>query len=81
MFDRKSFEEVGFLPTVYNLGLGDDDETCYNLIKNGKRVVFTPSTLCYHNHRTTFKKLFTEDELKKEQTKNIKLFKERCPKL
>ena len=78
MFDRKKFKEINYLPTVYDLGLGDDDESCFLLRKLGYKVVFTPSLFCYHNHRTTFKKLFSEDELKKLQKENIELFKERC---
>jgi len=79
MFSKEIFNEIGYLPTCYNLGLGDDDEFCYNIKKHtNKRIVFTASTLCVHHHRTTFKTMFSKKKLKQIQNSNIALFKERC---
>jgi len=79
MFSKEVFDEVGYLPTCYNLGLGDDDEFCFNVKKyTNKRIVFTASTLCVHHHRTTFKTMFSDDKLKQIQHNNIALFKKRC---
>ena len=79
IFKTDVFDKVGLLPTCYELGLGDDDEFCYKVLKyTNYDIAFTASTLCHHYHRTTFKTLFTEEELKERQNKNIELFKSRC---
>lgn len=77
LFKREIFDQIGLLDESYGLGLGDDDDYCQRVIQAGYRVVFVPSAFVYHNHRTTFKTLFSDEELKEMQKKNIELFRTR----
>lgn len=77
MLSQKVIAEVGTLSTDYGVGLGDDDDYCARLRSKGYEVLLDLSTYVFHNHRTTFKALFTPDQIREMQQKNVKLFTDR----
>jgi len=77
VFRRRIFEELGFLDTQFGMGLGDDDDFCKRIIDAGYRVGFIPGVYVVHNHRTTFKSVYSKDEIRKMQLKNTKKLKEK----
>ena len=78
LFRREVFDKMGGLDDDMGIGFADDDLMCFNIRKNGGLVVLVPSAFVYHHHRTTFKSLFTQDEIKKMQEKNLKIYKNKC---
>ncbi len=74
LFKRELFDEIGFLDEDYGIGLADDDDICWKTKKLGYDVVLVPNLLVHHYHRTTFKKLYSQNELQKCQDDNIRLF-------
>jgi len=78
MFNNRLFKEIGYLPDVYGPGLGDDNETCFNFKKKGKKILFTPEAFCFHNHRTTFNLVYSDDEFRTLQAENTRILRSRC---
>ena len=74
LFKRDVIKKVGYLNEEYNIGLCDDDDYCLRILKAGYHLAVRCDTLIFHNHRTTFKQLFSEEELKEYQTKNTEYF-------
>ena len=77
MFPRKVIDAVGLLSTDYGIGLGDDDDFCARIRQHGFKLMISPGTYVFHNHRTTFKSIFTDEDLRREQEKNIKIFRDK----
>jgi O-antigen biosynthesis protein len=76
MFRRDAISQVGLLDESFGIGLGDDDEYCWRLWQNGWKVALTGKLTIPHKHRTTFKALYTDDQIKDMQTKALKRFEE-----
>jgi len=75
MFDRGVFNELGMLDEVFKSGLGDDDDFCARMTKVGRKIAFVPSSYVLHHHRTTFKSVFGEEEVRRMQEENMIVFK------
>lgn len=76
MFPKSTFEKFGNLSTDYGEGLGDDDDYCARLRQAGVQILVALDVYVFHNHRTTWKARFTQDEIKQIQTKNIAKLRE-----
>ena len=63
MLRKSVIDKVGVLSQDYGVGLGDDDDYCYRLQKVGYRLCLDTELIIPHKHRTTFKKLYTKQEL------------------
>jgi len=70
VFRRSVFEELGFLDTRFGVGLGDDDDFCKRVIAAGYKIAFVPGVYVVHNHRTTFKSLYSREKIRKMQLEN-----------
>ena len=78
LFRRSVFDGLGLLDESMGVGLGDDDEYCHRVLdRKFGRVMFVPGAYVVHNHRTTFKKLYSEAQIKEMQSKNIGILKDR----
>lgn len=72
---RHVFDDIGVLDESFGIGFGDDDNFCRRANKAGWKVAFVRSAFVRHNHRTTFRKLFTEQEINAMQQTAIRKVK------
>jgi len=63
MLSREVVQKVGLLNEDYGVGLGDDDEYCARIHKAGYRLALAQEVVVKHHHRSTFKELYTPDEI------------------
>jgi GT2 family glycosyltransferase len=64
LIKREAIEKVGLLDENFGVGLGDDDDYCMRLKKAGYKLALAQDLLIPHYHRTTFKSLYTESQIK-----------------
>ena len=73
MMRRDVFEKVGYLDEDFGVGFGDDDNYCARVQQAGFKLVLVPKLLIKHYHRTTFKLLYSENQIKEMQDKALAL--------
>lgn len=61
IFDAKIFNEIGLLDESFGMGYGDDVDYCNRVFLTGYSIAFVPESYVLHNHRTTFKSLYTPE--------------------
>jgi len=71
---REVIEKVGLLSEEFGLGFGDDDDYCARARKEGFTVGAALDCFVFHHHRTTFKQLFTNQQIKDMQDKNLEIY-------
>lgn len=64
MVKRETVKKIGYLSESYGIGFGDDDDYCKRIKEKGMSVVQALDCYCEHNRRTTFRSLWTEDEIR-----------------
>jgi len=74
MFPKHVLDVAGPLSEDYGVGLGDDDDYCALLRSMGLKILLDLSTYVFHNHRTTFRALYTADQIHDMQRKNVAKF-------
>jgi GT2 family glycosyltransferase len=77
VFRRSVFEELGFLDTRFGAGLGDDDDFCKRVTDAGYKIAFVPGVYVVHNHRTTFKSVYSKEKIRKMQLENTQKLKQK----
>jgi len=65
---REVIEKVGFLDERYGVGFGDDDDYCEAARRAGFTLYFAMGAYCWHKHRTTFRELYSEQEIQVRQS-------------
>lgn len=63
MFRREVFDRVGLLDESYGVGLGDDDDFCRRAEAAGFSLALVHSLRIPHHHRSTFRALYTTEEI------------------
>lgn len=74
MITRQVLETVGCLDEDFGPGLGDDDNFCERAERAGFQLAFVGGLTVKHNHRSTFKALYTEAQIAQMQEEALKLF-------
>ena len=74
MIRKNVIERVGYLDERFGVGFADDDFYCWMAEQHGFRLALRKDLVIPHHHRSTFKELYTEEEIKAMQDKNMKLF-------
>lgn len=64
IFDVKVFNEIGLLDESFGMGYGDDVDYCNRVFLAGWNIAFVPESYVLHNHRTTFKSLYTKEYIR-----------------
>jgi len=64
---REVVEKIGMLSEAYGVGFGDDDDYCRRGERAGYRMALSLDVLVKHHHRTTFRSLYSEQEIRKMQ--------------
>lgn len=77
MMHHKVKEVVGLLDEDFGVGFGDDDDYCHRIHDAGFRLVLAQNLLIPHHHRTTFKELYSDDEIKEMQDTAIQKYKDK----
>ena len=74
---RKMIDEVGYLNKEFDMGFGDDDDYCHRVDMTRHKRVVSLDTFVEHKFRATWVNLYTADEIRKIQGKNIELLKKK----
>jgi GT2 family glycosyltransferase len=69
------FGEIGFLDEEFGAGLWDDHDFCKRMQKAGYRCGIALNSFVYHHHRSTFTKVYSDEEIKEIHEKNMGRFK------
>lgn len=77
MFRRKAMQQTGTLSSEFGLGLGDDDDYCERLRRKGWSIALYEGGLVAHDHRTSFRKQFSEHQIEKLQENAMEIFNRR----
>lgn len=72
---RAVVEEVGYLDERFGLGFGDDDDYCFRIHRAGFDLGLVQDLVIKHHHRSTFKKLYSDDKIKDLEEAGRILFK------
>lgn len=75
LIKKEVLDKVGVLSEDYGLGFGDDDDYCSRALDAGYKIYLAKDVFIFHNHRTTFKKHFTEEQIKEMGKKNQEILK------
>jgi len=77
VFRREVFIKLGFLDESFGVGLGDDDDFCYRMWQADMRCAVSLGTFVQHEHRSTFKTLYTEEQYKDMKNDRFARFREK----
>lgn len=77
LISEKVIKRIGYLSEAFGIGFGDDDDFCNIALKNKFRIGIDLSTYVYHDHRSTFKSLYTSVEIQTMQNRALQTFYER----
>lgn len=70
---REVLEQVGNLSEDFGVGYRDDDDYAERARKQGWKLVLACDVFVFHNHRTTFKKLYTDGEIEELLENNMRI--------
>lgn len=77
LFRVSAINKVGLLDEDFGVGLGDDDEYCFRLRKAGYYFALAKGVFVFHNHRTTFNKLYGKEGYKQMQKENMAILRKK----
>jgi len=77
VFRREVFDKVGFLDESFGVGLGDDDDFCYRMWQANMRCALSMGTYVHHEHRSTFKMLYTDKQYQDMKRERLARFQEK----
>lgn len=63
MFSRQCVNDVGLLDESFGVGLADDDDYCKRIHDEGYHLALAQDLLIVHHHRSTFKQLYSNDQI------------------
>jgi GT2 family glycosyltransferase len=65
---------VGLLDEQFGVGFGDDDDYCHRAQTAGFRLALVLDLVIPHHHRSTFRTLYSEAEIRAMQQTALKKF-------
>jgi GT2 family glycosyltransferase len=77
VFKTEVFQELGYLDEAFGIGYGDDDDLCKRLRDAKMELAVSLGTYVFHNHQSTFKKMFTPEQIEKLKQERHKTFQEK----
>lgn len=63
LMPRTTIETVGYLDESYKEGMGDDDDYSARIRQAGLKLLLALDVYVHHDHRTTFRSLYSESEI------------------
>lgn len=73
-----TIEEIGILSEDYGIGFRDDDDYCTRAMNADWKTILALDVFIFHNHRTTFRSQFLENDIDKMIKENKLIFREKC---
>ena len=80
MFKYEVFDLVGVLDEDFGVGFGADDDYCARVLKKGYKMALVQDLVIPHHHRSTFKKLYSDDTIKQMQSAALEKYYKKHPK-
>lgn len=77
VFRREVFDRLGYLDERFGIGYGDDDDFCKRLNDANMRCCLSMGTYVFHNHQTTFKSLYTDEEIAEMKAERLRTFQDK----
>lgn len=77
VFKREVFEKLGYLDERFGVGYGDDDDLCYRMRAAKMDLAVSLGTYVFHNHQSTFRKLFTPEEIQDMKRERLETFRQK----
>ncbi len=78
MFRREVFDRVGYLDEDFGVGFGDDDEYCARAKRAGFKLALVRDLVIPHHHRSTFRSLYSDDQIRIMQSTAMARVKAKC---
>ena len=75
LIKKDVLKKIGVLSEDFGLGFGDDDDYCSRALDVGYKIYLAKDVFIFHNHRTTFKKHFSQEQIKEMGRKNQEILK------
>jgi GT2 family glycosyltransferase len=75
MMRRDVLQRVGVLDQQFGVGFGDDDDYCYRAQRKGFRLALVSDLVIPHHHRSTFRTLYADPEIKRLQHTAMQTFR------
>ena len=79
LIKREVIKKIGLLSVDFGVGLGDDGDYCIRARKAGFKLIIVRNGFFYHHAKTTFHNLYTDEQIRTMQDKNIAKLKEKHP--
>lgn len=76
-FKTDVFKEIGYLDEAFGIGYGDDDDLCKRMRDAKMELAVSLGTYVFHNHQSTFKKLFTDSQIEQMKSEKLKIYEEK----
>jgi len=73
----KVVKKIGFLSEEFGVGFGDDNDYCLRAKKAGWKLFLAKDVFVFHNHRTTFKSIYSKNQIEKMLKKNSEIYKKK----
>jgi len=70
LIKKEVIEDIGFLSEEFGVGFGDDDDYCIRAMKKKWKLFLARDVFVFHNHRTTFKKIYSDKTISQMLDKN-----------
>jgi L-malate glycosyltransferase len=67
-------DEIGFLSEEFGVGFGDDDDYCIRAMQKEWKLFLAKDVFVFHNHRTTFKSIYSQEKINKMLLGNSKIY-------
>jgi GT2 family glycosyltransferase len=75
MLRRDVIQRVGHLDQQFGVGFGDDDDYCYRVQQLGYRLALVLDLVIPHHHRSTFRTLYTDHQIRSMQHAALKTYR------
>ncbi len=77
MIRRDVIHRVGYLDEQFGVGFGDDDDYCRRAHKLGYRLGLVTDLVIPHHHRTTFRTLYSDGQIRSMQRCALEKFRKK----
>lgn len=77
VFKTEVFRELGYFDERFGVGYGEDDDYCKRMRDAKMQLAVSLGTYVFHNHQSTFKRMFSDDEIKELKQERLKAYEEK----
>lgn len=77
IFRTEVFKELGYLDERFGIGYGEDDDFCKRLRDSKREIAVSLGTYVFHNHQSTFKRMYSDDEIRNIKKQRLEAYKEK----